>query len=117
MMKSIIVLASLLLIPIAAIGYADDSICTQFHQKLSEMPHNQLSLNTDNFVSIFDGKQLDGCEVFYESNESLVSGDRVHDLYNELINSNGPYGQDFQQQAYHTNYPEINPIKSEIQVR
>ena len=88
-MKSIIALASLLIIPIAAIGYVDDSICNQFHQKLSEMPHNQLSLNTDNFVSIFDGKQLDGCEVVYESNESLVSGDSVHNLYIKFVKAEG----------------------------
>ena len=88
-MKSIIALAFLLLILIAAIGYADESICSQFHQKLSELPHDQLKLNTNGFVSLFDGNQLDGCEVVYESNKSLVSGDRVHDLYIELINSDG----------------------------
>ena len=88
-MKSLIALASLLLILIAAIGYAADSICTQFHQKLSELPHINLKLHTNGFVSIFDGNQLDGCEVVYESNESLVSGDRGHDLYIEFVNAKG----------------------------
>ena len=88
-MKSIIAIASLLLIPIAAIVNADDSICTQFHQKLSELPHTKLNLNTNGFVSLFNGKPLDGCEIVFQTNESLVSGDKVNDLYNELINSDG----------------------------
>jgi len=87
--KSIVALASLLLIPITAIVNADDSICTQFHDKLIQLPHNQLILNTNGFVSLFNGKPLDGCEVIYESKESLVSGDKVHDLCLDLINTDG----------------------------
>ena len=88
-MKSIIAIAFLFLISIAVIVNADDSICIQFHQKLSELPYDQLNLNTKEFVSLFDGKPLDGCEVVFQTNELIVSGDKVHDLYNELINSDG----------------------------
>jgi hypothetical protein len=88
-MKSIIALAALLLIPIAAIGNADDSICNRFHDKLIQLPHDQLNLNTNGFVSLFNGKQLDGCEIVFQTNESMVSWDKVHDLYNEMINSDG----------------------------
>ena len=88
-MKSVIALASLLLIPIAAIVDADDSICAQFHQKLSELPHEQLNLNTNGFVSLSDGKPSDGCEIVFQTNESMASGTEAHDLYVELIHSDG----------------------------
>jgi hypothetical protein len=88
-MKTIfLLLTSLLLLNISA-AFGADFVCSHFYNKLSELPHIQLTLNLDGFKSIWNGKQLQGCDVFYESHVSLVSGGKVYELFESFIQAPG----------------------------
>ena len=60
-----------------------------FYDKLSELPHTQLTVNTNGFVSLWDGQQSDGCEVVFGTDESMVSGKVAHQKFESFINLSG----------------------------
>jgi hypothetical protein len=45
-----------------------------------------LTVNTNGFVTFWDGKQIDGCEVVFETDESMVSGEVVHQKFESFLN-------------------------------
>jgi hypothetical protein len=59
------------------LAFADDSACSYFYPELSKLPHIKLAQNNNGFKSLMDGKWTHGCEIVYESHESIVSGDKV----------------------------------------
>ncbi len=67
----------------------DDSACRLFYSKLSKLPHNELTVNTNGFVSSWDGKQRDGCEVIFEADESMVTGEVVRQKFNSFKSLQG----------------------------
>ena len=69
--------------------HADDAVCRLLYAKLSELPHTKLTLNTNGFVSIWNGQQSDGCEVVFETDESKVSGKVIHQKFESIINWQG----------------------------
>jgi hypothetical protein len=75
-----ILLTSLIFLNIGA-AFGADSVCSHFYNKLSELPHFRLTLSDDGFKSVWNGNHLQGCEVFYESHVSLVSGSKVYELF------------------------------------
>ena len=80
-MKTLLfLLASFILLNISAV-FSADSVCSHFYDKLSELPYQQLTLRDDGFKSLWDGNYQQGCEVFYESHVSLVSGSEVFQLF------------------------------------
>ena len=68
---------------------ADDPPCAYFYPKLSGLPHTRLTLANDGFKSVGDGKWAPGCEIVFESNVSIVSGEKVYDTFQTVINSPG----------------------------
>ena len=70
-------------------AFESDSICSYFYDSLSELPYTKLIINTNNFKSLWSGQLLQGCEVVYESQESLVSGSRVYDQFESFIHTPG----------------------------
>ena len=70
-------------------AHGDDSACRLFYSKLSELPHSKLTVNTDRFISLWDGKNINGCEVIFETDESMVTGEVVHKKFESLINLGG----------------------------
>ena len=64
-----------------------ESACTYFYNNLSETPHSRLVENISGFISIWDGKNIPGCEIVYESDISLVSGTEVYKLFESLAHS------------------------------
>ena len=94
-MKNLIIwLFSFLFLNVGA-ALNDDSVCSNFYNKLSELPHLRLTLSNDGFKSIWNGNHQKGCEVFYKSHVSLVSGSKVYELIESftkepdwLINNN-----------------------------
>ena len=69
--------------------YGDDSNCRQYYAKLSELPHAKLVLSRVGFISLWDGKQSDGCEVAFETDESMVSGDVVFSKFQSFTHTQG----------------------------
>ena len=69
--------------------HGDDSACRLFYDKLSKLPHTKLTVNTNGFVSFWDGKQINGCEVAFETDESMVSGKVVHQKFEAFIKLKG----------------------------
>ena len=71
------------------IALADDSACSYFFSKLSELPHIKLTKNINGFKSLWDGKWTHGCEIVFESHKSIVSGDEVYNTFQAFINAPG----------------------------
>ena len=84
----IILMASLLLLN-TSIAIGADSVCSYFYRSLLQLPHTKLAKNIDDFLSLWNGQRLQGCEVVYESHESLVSGSRVYDQFESFIHTSG----------------------------
>ena len=80
-MKTLLhLLTSFMFVNISAV-FGADSVCSHFYNKLSVLPHLQLTLSDDGFKSLWDGNHQQGCEVFYESHVSLVSESEVFQLF------------------------------------
>jgi hypothetical protein len=88
-MNKILPLILVLLIINLNLAFADDSPCSYFFPKLSELPHIKLSQNNDGFKSLANDKWTHGCEIVYESHESIVSGDKVYGTFQSFINRPG----------------------------
>jgi hypothetical protein len=71
------------------LALADDSACSYFYPRLSKLPNIRLTQNNNGFKSLWDGKWTLGCEVVFKSHDSIVSGDKVYDTFQSLINSPG----------------------------
>ena len=78
-----------LLVFICPICIASESPCLRFYDELSKQPYSNLELDSDGFVSIWDGKSMNGCEITFETNESLVSGSIVRQKFDSFINRQG----------------------------
>ena len=61
----------------------------QFYNELLKLPHTRLTETSNGFVSLLDGKSLKGCEVIFESNESIVSGEVVYLKFQSFTNWQG----------------------------
>ena len=68
-MKTLPLPFAFLFIFVCQISNAKDSLCHQFYNELSKLPHTRLTETTNGFVSLLNGKWLKGCEVIFESNE------------------------------------------------
>jgi hypothetical protein len=68
---------------------ADENACSYFFDRLIEIPHKKLVSSQDGFISIWDGRKTAGCEVVFKSHETLVSGEKVFDLFQSLITAPG----------------------------
>jgi len=53
------------------------------------LPHTRLTETTNGFVSLLDGKSLKGCEVIYESNVSIISGEIVYQKFQAFTHLQG----------------------------
>jgi hypothetical protein len=89
MMKTLSLSFSFLFIFICQISNADDSACLQVYNELLKLPHTRLTQTSNGFVSLLDGKSLKGCEVIFESNESIVSGEVVYLKFQSFTNRQG----------------------------
>ncbi len=78
-----------LFIFICQISNANDSTCIQFYNELLKLPHTKLTINSNGFVSLWDGKSVKGCEVIFESDESIVSGKVVYQTFQSFTNWQG----------------------------
>jgi hypothetical protein len=83
-----LLLTSFVFLNISAV-FGADSVCSHFYNKLSKLPYLQLTLREDGFESLWDGKHLKGCEVVYESHESIVPGSRVYHQFESFIHTPG----------------------------
>ena len=86
MMKTLSLFFAFLSIFICQISNANDSPCLQFYNELLKLPHTRLTETSNGFVSLFDGKSLKGCEVIFESDESIVSGEVVFLKFQSFTN-------------------------------
>jgi hypothetical protein len=73
----------------ANLALADESPCSYFFPKLSELPHIKLTQTNNGFKSLWNGKWTHGCEIVFKSHESIISGDKVYDTFQSFINSPG----------------------------
>jgi hypothetical protein len=80
--------ASLLLLN-TSIAFVADPVCSYFYRSLLQLPHTKLTQNINDFLSLWNGQRLQGCEVVYESHESLVSGSKVYDQFESFIHTLG----------------------------
>ena len=87
MIKKILSLFLILIIVNLNLAFADDSACSYFYPKLSELSHTKITQNDNGFKSLLDGKLTDGCEIVFKSHESIVSGDKVYDTFQSFINN------------------------------
>ena len=62
--------------PTAVVGQ-----CRLFYEALEGVPHTSLTIGTDGFTSIWDGETYDGCEVAFETNDSVRSGIAVPSFF------------------------------------
>lgn len=90
-MKTLSLTFAFLFIFICRISNANDSPCVQFYNELSKLPHTRLTETTNGFVSLLDGKSLKGCEVIFESDESIVSGEVIYLKFQSFTNWQGWY--------------------------
>ena len=90
-MKTRSLLFAFLFIFICQISNANDSPCVQFYNELLKLPHTRLTQTSNGFVSLLDGKSLKGCEVIFESKESIVSGEVVYLKFRSFTNWQGWY--------------------------
>jgi hypothetical protein len=59
----------------AAPGESDGALpCEYFQSVLEPVPHVALSVNSGGFVSEWDREEYRGCEVNFETNDSLTAG-------------------------------------------
>jgi hypothetical protein len=70
-------------------AFADDPACSCFYPKLSELPYIKLVQNNNGFESIWNGECTQGCEIIFKSHESIVSGHKVYDTFQSIINGQG----------------------------
>jgi hypothetical protein len=80
--------ASLLLLN-TSIAFGADPVCSYFYRSLLQLPHTKLTQNINDYLSLWNGQRLQGCEVVYESHESLVSGSKVYDQFESFIHTLG----------------------------
>ncbi|HSQ85166.1 MAG TPA: hypothetical protein VLM43_10630 [Desulfobacterales bacterium] len=59
--------------------------------ELLKLPHTRLTQTANGFASLLDGKSLKGCEVIFESDESMVSGEVVYLKFQSFTNWQGWY--------------------------
>lgn len=90
-MKFLLLSFAFLFIFICQISNANVSRCIQFYNELLKLPHTRLTETSNGFVSLLDGKSLKGCEVIFESNESIVSGKVVYLKFQSFTNWQGWY--------------------------
>lgn len=57
--------------------------------ELLKLPHTRLTQTANGFVSLLDGKSLNGCEVIFESDESIISGEAVYLKFQSFTNGQG----------------------------
>ena len=88
-MNKILPLILLLLIVHLNPIYADDTACSYFYSKISELPHIKLTQTQNGFQSISDGKWNHGCKVVFTSHASKVSGELVYDQFQSFVNGQG----------------------------
>ena len=79
----------ILIIVNSNLSFADDSACSYFYPKLFELPHIKLTQNSSGFKSLLNGDWTHGCEIVFESHDSIVSGDKVYDTFQSFINAPG----------------------------
>ena len=90
-MKTLSLSLAFLLIFTCQISNANDVLCPKFYYELSKLPHTRLTQTSNGFVSLLDGKSLKGCEVIFESKESIVSGEVVYLKFRSFTNWQGWY--------------------------
>jgi len=88
-MKTLSLSLAFLFIFICQISNANDSACLQFYNELLKLPHTRLTQISNGFFSLLDGKSLKGCEIIFESNESIVSGEDVYLKFQSFTNWQG----------------------------
>jgi hypothetical protein len=66
-----LLLASLLFLN-TSLAFGADPVCSYFYRSLLQLPHTKLTQNINDFLSLWNGQRLQGCEVVYKSHESLV---------------------------------------------
>jgi hypothetical protein len=88
-MSKILPLILILLIVNLNLAVANYSACSCFYPKLSELPHIKLTQTNNGFKSLWDGKWTHGCEIVFESHDSIVSGNKVYDTFQSFINAPG----------------------------
>ena len=88
-MKPLSLSFAFLFIFICQISNANDSTCLQFYNELLKLPHTRLTQISNGFVSLWNGKSLKGCEIIFESNESIVSGEVVYLKFQSFTNWQG----------------------------
>ena len=69
--------------------FAEETDCSYFYKKLSKLPHTKLTLSRDVLISFWDGKKIPGCEIIFESDESIVPGDKVYNIFQSFIHAQG----------------------------
>ena len=86
-MNKILPLIIIVLVVNLNLAFANDSPCSYFYSKLSELPHTELTQNNNGFKSITNRKWTQGCEIVFKSHDSIVSGERVYNTFQSLINN------------------------------
>ena len=87
--KLSLILLVLQLIANLSSAFADNSACSYFYSKLSELPHIKLTASDKGFKSLWDGKWKHGCEIIFKSHESIISGDEAYETFQSFINAPG----------------------------
>ena len=82
-----LILVLLQLIVNLSSAFANDSACSYFYSKLSELPHIKLTKSKNGFKSLWDGRWAHGCEILFKSHESIISGDDVYETFQSFINA------------------------------
>jgi hypothetical protein len=90
-MKPLSLSLAFLFIFICQISNANDLPCIQFYNELFKLPHTRLTETSNGFVSLLDGKSLKGCEVIFESDESIVSNEVVFLKFQSFASWQGWY--------------------------
>jgi hypothetical protein len=88
-MNKIILLFSIIIFLNVNQVLANDSACSYFYPKLSELSHIKLTHSNNGFKSLIDGKWTNGCEIVFKGHDSIVSGDKVYDTFQSFINAPG----------------------------
>jgi hypothetical protein len=57
-----------------------DSMCEPFHEALAGIPNVALSVRTGSFRSVWDDAEHEGCEIRFETTDSLSAGRTVPDF-------------------------------------
>lgn len=86
-MNKIILLFPIFIFLNVNIAFADNSACSYFCPKLSELPYIKLTQYNNGFKSLMDGKLTHGCEIVFKSHDSIVSGDKVYNTFQSFINN------------------------------